>query len=137
MAEKSPSSGEIVNSSLTEPTFSIEEELRYARRFEEGYDLPDTKYETWLKINHPEVANNPGVSTDYATSNSSLLLSSPLLSSTPSQRPSLCVSTAFEVSGPNTPHQSKLATRSRSNQPSKSARSPHSLTYSIFPLGLV
>ena len=43
-AEKSPSSGEIVNSSLTEPTFSIKEELRYARRFEKGYDLPDTKY---------------------------------------------------------------------------------------------
>ena len=43
-AKKSPSSGEIVNSSLTEPTFSIEEELRYARRFEKGYDLPDTKY---------------------------------------------------------------------------------------------
>ena len=125
-AEKSPSSGEIVNSSLIEPTFSIEEQLRYARRFKEGYDLPDTKYEACLKIKHPEVVNNPGVSTDYATSNSSLLLSSPLLSSTPSQRPSLCVSTASEVSGPNTQHQSKLATPSRSNQPSKSARSPFS-----------
>ena len=132
-AEKSPSSGEIVNSSLTEPTFSIEEELRYARRFKEGYDLPDTKYEVCLKINHPEVVNNPGVSTDYATSNSSLLLSSPLLSSTPSQRPSLCVSTASEVSGPNTPHQSKLATPSRSNQPSKSARSPFSDLLNLSP----
>ena len=132
-AEKSPSSGEIVNSSLTEPTFSIEEELRYSRRFKEGYDLPDTKYEACLKINHPEVVNNPGVSTDYATSNSSLLLFSPLLSSTPSQCPSLCVSTASEVSGPNTPHQSKLATPSRSNQPSKSACSPFSDLLNLSP----
>ena len=55
-----------------------------------------------------------------------LTLSSPLLSTTPSQHPSLCVSTASEVSSPNTPHQSKLATPSKRNQPSNSARSPYS-----------
>ena len=32
------------------PTFSVEEELQYARRFEEGYDLFNTR----LKVNHPE-----------------------------------------------------------------------------------
>ena len=36
-------------------TFSIEEEMRYSVRFEEGYDLYDERYESWLKTNHPDV----------------------------------------------------------------------------------
>ena len=40
----------------TSPThsynFSAEEEALYTRRFEEGYDLPDPKYEAWLIVHH-------------------------------------------------------------------------------------
>ena len=35
--------------------FSVEEEVHYARRYEEGYDLPDARYDAWLKVNHPDV----------------------------------------------------------------------------------
>ena len=42
------------------PQFSIEEELRCANHVEEGYDLFDTRYEEWLKCNHPE---GPGKTT--------------------------------------------------------------------------
>ena len=38
-------------------TFSVEEELHFSNRFEEGYDLYNPKYEAWLKINHPEAVN--------------------------------------------------------------------------------
>ena len=37
---------------LDTATFTVEQELKYARRYEEGYDLPDKHYEAWLKINH-------------------------------------------------------------------------------------
>ena len=33
---------------------SVEEEVRFIRRYEEGYDLYDEKYEAWLKHHHPE-----------------------------------------------------------------------------------
>ena len=36
-------------------TFSEEEMIRYQRRFEEGYDIPDERYEMWLKLYHPVV----------------------------------------------------------------------------------
>ena len=39
--------------------FSIEEELRFAIQFDEGYD---PKYEAWLKIHHPESANKSQLS---------------------------------------------------------------------------
>ena len=35
-------------------TFILEQERKYARRFTEGFDLPDEQYEAWLRINHPE-----------------------------------------------------------------------------------
>ena len=38
----------------TDSVFSVEEEVRYARRYEEGYDLPDARYDAWLKVNHPD-----------------------------------------------------------------------------------
>ena len=38
------------------PQFIIEEELKFANRFEEGYDLFDPRYEEWLKCSHPESA---------------------------------------------------------------------------------
>ena len=53
---------------VTSPTFTTEEELKYARRYEEGYDLFDPHYNAWLQINHPEAAN---------TSNASVVVSSP------------------------------------------------------------
>lgn len=34
-------------------TFSLQEEVQYSVRFEEGYDVYDERYESWLKINHP------------------------------------------------------------------------------------
>ena len=41
--------------SITHPgNISSEKLSLYQRRFEEGYDLPDEEYITWLKINHPE-----------------------------------------------------------------------------------
>jgi len=36
--------------------FTIAEELKYAQRYEEGYDLPNPHYKEWLRQNHPEVA---------------------------------------------------------------------------------
>ena len=50
--------GDIGNSTDGGPIFSVEEELRYARRFEEGYDLFDSRYEAWLKVNHPETVHD-------------------------------------------------------------------------------
>ena len=41
-----------------DPIFSVEEELRYAHRFEEGYDLFDSRYEAWLEVNHPEIVRD-------------------------------------------------------------------------------
>ena len=41
-----------------DPIFSVEEELQYAHRFEEGYDLFDSRYEAWLKDNHPEIVRD-------------------------------------------------------------------------------
>ena len=34
-------------------SFMAEEEILYQTRYSEGYDLNDTKYISWLKINHP------------------------------------------------------------------------------------
>ena len=38
--------------------FSTEEETKFARRFEEGYDLPDIRYQAWLSVNHPDAVNS-------------------------------------------------------------------------------
>ena len=35
-----------------------EEKTKFARRFEEGYDLPDTRYQAWLSVNHPDAINS-------------------------------------------------------------------------------
>lgn len=37
-----------------ETQFSVEEELLFTRRFDEGYDLHDPRYNSWLKLSHPE-----------------------------------------------------------------------------------
>ena len=36
------------------PPFTADQETLFARRFEENYDVQDTTYIAWLKINHPE-----------------------------------------------------------------------------------
>ena len=41
------------SSKVTQAPFSKEEEELYCRRFEEGYDLHDDRYELWLSIVHP------------------------------------------------------------------------------------
>ena len=46
-------SAQTSNECLDTTTFTVEQECNYARRYEEGYDLPDKYYEAWLKINHP------------------------------------------------------------------------------------
>ena len=38
-------------------TFSREKEIKYVRRFEEGYDLPDPRYKAWLSIHHPSAVS--------------------------------------------------------------------------------
>ena len=40
-------------SSITEmPSFTLDEEKQYIRRFEEGYDLSDEQYSLWLAVNN-------------------------------------------------------------------------------------
>ena len=115
--EGSPNVCETANGSGIEnnPTFSIEE-LCYATRFEEGYDIPDPKYEAWLRPNHPNVvSSNPSVSIlQTIPSNSSASFSS-------SQH---MPSTLQASTKPIVPHKPPLATPCRSNQVSKSRRSP-------------
>ena len=62
------------SSKQNDANFTNEEELKYARRFEEGYDLFDARYEAWLHVNHPEATKKAS-----AFSN----LGSPLSSSSP------------------------------------------------------
>ncbi len=47
----------------TSTTFILEEELLFAQRLEEGYDLVDPKYTEWLKYNVPEHHNSLAVTT--------------------------------------------------------------------------
>jgi len=37
---------------------STEEKTKFACRFEEGYDLPDIRYQAWLYVNHPDAVNS-------------------------------------------------------------------------------
>ena len=37
-----------------ESTFTVEQERKYARRYEEGFDLPDPQYDAWLRVHHPD-----------------------------------------------------------------------------------
>ena len=118
--EGSPNVRETANGNGNEnnPTISIEEELRYATRFE-GYDIPDPKYETWLRLNHPNVvSSNPSVTILQTTpSSSSASFSSP---SSSQHMPSISQASTK----PNVPHKRPSATPCRSNQVSKSRRSP-------------
>ena len=50
-ADEDPSPKEV---SGEDCVFTVEEEVRFAICFEEGYDLFDPKYMAWLHIHHPE-----------------------------------------------------------------------------------
>ena len=112
-----------------DPIFSVEEELQYAHRFEEGYDLFDSRYEAWLKVNHPEIVRDNvrdilAPSTPVAT-----LHVVPCLcdSSSPSMS---CPSTSNTLSGSLT--LSNTPQKSNSSPPTK--RSPFSDLLNIPPL---
>lgn len=34
--------------------FTAEEHVKYARRFEEGFDIPDPRYQEWVHLHHPD-----------------------------------------------------------------------------------
>ena len=63
------------------------------RRYEEGYDLPDSCYEEWLRLNHPE-ATDPNVeqSTDSVSKVQALSEAATTVD------PNLCSSTEKEAS---------------------------------------
>ena len=39
---------------IDEVQFSVEEELQFTEWFEEDYDLPNSRYNSWLKLHHAE-----------------------------------------------------------------------------------
>ena len=53
-ADSSSDHDEANNSGEIMEEFSVEEELLFARRLEEGYDLSDPRYDAWMKINARE-----------------------------------------------------------------------------------
>ena len=55
-------------SKQNDANFTNEEELKYARRFEEGYDLFDARYEAWLHVNHPEATKKAAFSSPLSSS---------------------------------------------------------------------
>jgi len=61
--------------------FSTEEETKFAHRFEEGYDLPDSRYQAWLSVNHPDAINSeaPIYTLETRPSSQTLLGTQPLL----------------------------------------------------------
>ena len=76
-----PAKGLKSNNSKSPPTYSAEEIALYEKRFIEGYDLCDSRYEQWLKENHPESSDADSMKTHVsrsistASSNESSLLS--------------------------------------------------------------
>ena len=115
----------VSNDCLDTPTFTIEQELKYATRFEEGYDLVD---EAWLKINHPESAR-PG-DTHQTLNNSLPSVGTSSLSPSPSVAlnniPATVQRSPQISSGDATvslsPHQSPTVTSN--NRPDTMQRSP-------------
>ena len=57
LSDASPTS--LANPSSCTPDFTAQEEERYCRQYEEGYDLPDPAYMAWLAVRHPEVTSHP------------------------------------------------------------------------------
>jgi len=61
--------------------FSTEVETKFARRFEEGYDLPDIRYQAWVSVNHLDAVNSkaPIYTLETGPSPQTLLGTQPLL----------------------------------------------------------
>ena len=51
--------------------FTLEQHKLFQRRFEDGYDLKDTEYTTWLKIYHPEIGSPHTSSSELSKSENS------------------------------------------------------------------
>ena len=51
--------------------FTLEQHKLFQRRFEDGYDLKDTEYTTWLKICHPEIGSPHASSSELSKSENS------------------------------------------------------------------
>ena len=45
--------------------FSVEEITRFQVRWEEDYDLPDQRYEEWVRMYHPEFGEESDVEADH------------------------------------------------------------------------
>lgn len=59
-SNKTDDVGENVDESIHEEVFTPEKERLYEQRFQEGYDIHDSEYETWLRIQHPiDVQSEP------------------------------------------------------------------------------
>jgi len=44
----------VLSSMESESTFTVDQEWKYAHRYEEGFDLPDPQYDAWLRVHHPD-----------------------------------------------------------------------------------
>ena len=58
--------------SKAESEFTVDEVKKFNIRFQEGYNLPDKRYQAWLKVNHPEASI---VTTEMPTGDSQVLVS--------------------------------------------------------------
>ena len=70
----SDSSSGINATLIDEVLFSVEEELQFTEWFDEDYDLPNSRYNSWLKLHHAEA---------YVTAAPESRHTSPLLFSEP------------------------------------------------------
>ena len=117
--------------------FSIEEELLFSRRWEEGYDLNDPRYDAWLNARHPSCVSPAHQSSSTApcqpTSISSPLPDQPSsispadqLSSTVPRQPSYTSPHQPSSISPGSPHQPFSTSPAPPHQPSSiSPGSPH------------
>ena len=67
-----PESVSSQSSSNSSKTFTIEQLKLFQQRYNEGYDVKDPEYETWLKIHHPEIGTPPVGSSSSASDKSSI-----------------------------------------------------------------
>ena len=93
-------------------SFSIEEELRFAARYEEEYDLHDEKYEAWLKLHHPETLNTSPKDSTHTDPVTPLTSRPKSTAHTPSYSTHTCMST-----GSDQPSMSTLTTTPSATTP--------------------
>ena len=66
--------------SSSTPNFSVKEVVKYQHHFEEGYDISNPRYESWIRMYHPEALHEcaPSRSSDMNLSLGSPLYSPPV-----------------------------------------------------------